>query len=585
MQGQNYENNYGIIEGVSGAYAGQRMRIYPGETIWFGSDPRSDAFLEEDGILPCHCGISYDDAARCFWVLCEDGAEVYDADGALLPEGREVKLHAGEMLRIGRSNEVFCLFAQTGTQQVQKKAAARRQNFRPKYLIAGAGTAAALLLVFFLVRGIWTPGGEKAVQSASAPKTGTGTALPDLDGGIDLEEQNASNHSDVQDNDLPEEAQEQQEPETAVTEVQENTVSQGNSGQESQDTADIDHDAGLMPDASKGSYQLSMMSEQNGWLYYQMEAEDNRFVICRRSADGSGDGEVFITRDDVSYGRMMITEQYIYVRASYPAKVYLEQFNHHGQQVGSIELPNSEFVWEDGYFYYVKSNGLYRLKAEPEGKEELLGEDPIPFGFQVYEGKIYYVTNETIRGGQGYADFVSIHTDGSERQVIRELDNSFLYESLGSGFSYRDGIYAWYMDYQLGCEVLSRVGMDGSVETLLSAEQSGGCRYDSTNRVIPVGNQLVFERTETAEPSCSDSALGIYNLDTGEESLLLFESEIEEGCFGYTPVYVQNASGVYYLKEGGSMDPYLSFCRISTNGRERSDFGEGLVNETQNSLY
>ncbi|MCD7763214.1 MAG: FHA domain-containing protein [Lachnospiraceae bacterium] len=178
--------NYGMITGLTGEYAGRRLRLHAGETVWFGSDSRNDAVLRGENISPLHCGISCDPENNCFWVACESEFGVLVDGEKRMRKGTEIRMPSGTQIQLGSYLfELSCAgVAQESKYQgndagngfykdvsgVSPEFPRRISHFSSKYIGIGGAVLAVLLAI-----GVWTvvffPGGSlknESTESVSA---------------------------------------------------------------------------------------------------------------------------------------------------------------------------------------------------------------------------------------------------------------------------------------------------------------------------------------------------------------------------------------------------------------------------------
>lgn len=119
------EEREGIVQGLAGTYAGQKIRLRHGETVWFGAGENNTFIIRDGSVAEKHCGISFDAENGCFWAVSMTVGGSMLGDGRILPQKREVQIPVGVTLKIGSGRELFQLMSCTEAQwqeMMQRKA-------------------------------------------------------------------------------------------------------------------------------------------------------------------------------------------------------------------------------------------------------------------------------------------------------------------------------------------------------------------------------------------------------------------------------------------------------------------------------
>lgn len=100
----------GKIEVTSGIYQGAVIELGYGESILIGRDERiCGLVILEKEISRKHCEISYDAYSKCYSVTDYSTNGVYLADKSELAKGTCVKLEPGNILQLGKTQNVLLL--------------------------------------------------------------------------------------------------------------------------------------------------------------------------------------------------------------------------------------------------------------------------------------------------------------------------------------------------------------------------------------------------------------------------------------------------------------------------------------------
>lgn len=100
----------GIIEGISGTYAGVKINIKNGEAILIGRDGNvSNLVLEDSGISRKHCDVRFEPSERMYYVTDYSSNGVFLNDGKQISPNVREKIKPGTRIRLGKTNQVFLL--------------------------------------------------------------------------------------------------------------------------------------------------------------------------------------------------------------------------------------------------------------------------------------------------------------------------------------------------------------------------------------------------------------------------------------------------------------------------------------------
>ena len=101
------EEREGIVQGLAGTYAGQKIRLRHGETVWFGAGENNTFIIRDGSVAEKHCGISFDAENGCFWAVSMTVGGSMLGDGRILPQKREVQIPVGVTLKIKVTGKVL----------------------------------------------------------------------------------------------------------------------------------------------------------------------------------------------------------------------------------------------------------------------------------------------------------------------------------------------------------------------------------------------------------------------------------------------------------------------------------------------
>ncbi|MDO4523255.1 MAG: S8 family serine peptidase [Eubacteriales bacterium] len=123
----------------------QTIMVRQQETLWIGSHPDCDIFLQETGVAPYHVGISYDEEKGGYWLLCEsEESIVYLYDGSTLPIGEEYFLACGTEIYLGETAHAFLLEEENMQQSSQTETHIKSKHT----LVKAVGAVCVAGLVF-----------------------------------------------------------------------------------------------------------------------------------------------------------------------------------------------------------------------------------------------------------------------------------------------------------------------------------------------------------------------------------------------------------------------------------------------------
>lgn len=286
---------------------------------------------------------------------------------------------------------------------------------------------------------------------------------------------------------------------------------------------------GISADMSQGHYYMATAAEHDGYLYYSDRSENE--VIRINTDDGAREIIITGTDDwDIS-GMLMATEEYLYVRLTYPVGYRVAQFTFDGEyidMVGDIQALSLQF--QDGYFYYV-SGRLCRREAREGSLVEFLGDSIAEWDFEICDNVIYYRTENQ--------KLWRVNLDGSGQVQLSDEEDRWNIPL--KGMIYDGFVYYYGVDLQNGGYKYYRVDFDTLNEepapfyaVEIQTPASGGTF---------IGDIFVYYSTYGEK-------WGIwgYNMKTGQQICYGVENDTQEN--GYveelSPVQVAGATRVYY---------------------------------------
>ena len=292
--------------------------------------------------------------------------------------------------------------------------------------------------------------------------------------------------------------------------------------------AETEFEEGILPDTSQGHYYMAAAAEHDGYLYYYDNGEKQ---ILRKSTDG-GNAQVLITEtsDWELPGMLMVTDQYLYVRLTYPVGYRIAQFTLDGEYIDMVgDLQALSLHFQDGYFYYVEGR-LCRKEAREGSLTEYLVEESTDPDFEIYHDTIFYKTENQ--------KLCQVDLDGSSQKQLTGEEGRFTAALLGKVFGNK--VYYNAMDLEEGGYHYYRQDLTTMAEELAPV-------WDPENGYPSSGGFFIGDIFIYYVYGEEDGIWG-YNAETGEE--ICYFTEKENGENGYNeeaaPVYVAGATRLYY---------------------------------------
>lgn len=236
-----------------------------------------------------------------------------------------------------------------------------------------------------------------------------------------------------------------------------------------------------------------------------------------------------------------LTEETAYSLNAYDGKLFymtVEDFNNIAvkyydlktnniKDVTTIYTTNSKFYIDDGYIYYISSNGICRIQINGENEEKIVTRNIQDF--QIVDNKIFYVSNNQI---------FAIDINGENDYVLNE--NVFAKKI--------QVVDNWIYYYNENENSLFRVNCDGTKNEIVS---------------VLVNNEIY-----------NISGKYVYYYDEINSKIVRMQLNKSNKCDDVVPISVSktkiNIVGnvMYYLDKSSDESQMYQIYRVKTNGKE-----------------
>ena len=334
---------------------------------------------------------------------------------------------------------------------------------------------------------------------------------------------------------------------------------------ETEETAENQIRATIQNDTSTGKYQMYEIVEDGDYIYYTEDEEG----IYRQKLDGSSPELVIPKAENGGIpGKILVTDQYIYVVMHNVGLDNLVQYTKDGRKVGVLldgdVYPGEPYMqYENGWFYYKSANmnqksNLYRIRAQYGSEAEQVMEEQIG-DFQV-DGDVIYYINENDR-------LARMNTDGTGQQVLDE-ELEFQEGDLRVGKLHNQRLYYYYTSYDTEDQFYFCKDLNSLTDVNLHLDDSED-GYPWRGAYF-IQDKLVYLQFE--------SEIWAYDPETQENTCIIDvnESNVPESLsFRYVP----GATRLYFRYKVYLQDEYKweekLYC-MDLNGSEWIELGEIL---------